>query len=54
MSVPLAVEDAVAVVYGFLLFVSPSNCRRIVICTRTQIQVVKYTDTAARCQVLYW
>ena len=42
MSVPLAVEDVVAVVYGVLLFVSPSNCRRIVMyaytdCSSTQV-----------------
>ena len=48
MSVPIAVEDAVAVVYGVLLFVSPSNCRCIVMYTYTDCsstQVVKCTGT---------
>ena len=48
MSVPLAVEDVVAVVYGVLLFVSPSNCRRILTYTYTDCpstQVVKCTGT---------
>ena len=47
MSVPLAVEDVDAV-YGVLLFVSPSNCRRILMYTYTDCpstQVVKCTGT---------
>ena len=48
MSVPLAVEDVVAVVYCVLLFVSPSNCRRTLMYTYTdcpRTQVVKCTGT---------
>ena len=47
-SVLLAAEDAVAVVYGFLLFALPSNCRRIFMCTYTDCsstQVIEYTGT---------
>ena len=42
VSVPLDVEGAVAVVYGVVLFVSPINCRRIVLYTYTDCsRVVK-------------
>ena len=48
MSVALAVEDAVAVVYGVILFISPSNYRRAAMYTYTDCsstQVVKCTST---------
>ena len=46
-SVLLAAEDAVAVVYGFLLFALPSNCRRIFMCT--------YTDcSSTQVHFNYW
>ena len=46
VSVPLAFEDAVAVVCGVLLFVSPSNRRRRVMYTYTEHRLLS-------AQVLY-
>ena len=48
MSAPLDVKDAIAIVYGVLLFLSPRNSRPIVVYTYTDCsstQVVKCTGT---------